>query len=153
MGNDPSHILRNGEARKPLRERRHSETSGALSVLLFVSSILCLSGCGNGDWSDRAVRESQKRGNAIVIALEQFKSDQGEYPQSLAELIPDYLVEIEQPIAGTQPWQYKRNTDGTGTGFSLAFGDGSDFEPVSWYNPGAPRATKGVLPDWSLDTK
>jgi hypothetical protein len=40
------------------------------------------------------------KGNLLVISIEQYKKDKGNYPNSLAELVPMYLSELPPTYAG-----------------------------------------------------
>jgi hypothetical protein len=66
------------------------------------------------------VGEKAERGYAvcgpIINALEQYRIENGEYPQSLAELAPDYLALIPTRV-NDQPIAYMK----TGESFSLSF--------------------------------
>lgn len=56
----------------------------------------------------------------IMLALEAFRDDHGAYPDSLEELVPDYLAEIStDPLTG-QPFGYRRvSDDPIGRGYLL----------------------------------
>lgn len=120
----------------------------------LVIATLMTSGCWlkpQADWSPRAVRESQERGNEIVAALERFRERHGSYPSELSELVPCYLRVIEPPLAGSQQWHYKPN--GARAQFELWFGGESALEPCVWYCPGVEANAPGLLADWAMDTK
>lgn len=71
-----------------------------------------------GQWKDATIIE----GNRIVAALDQFKADIGKYPDTLQELIPNYLDII--PRTQFRYWvnefEYSRREDE----FLLGFGAG-----------------------------
>lgn len=66
------------------------------------------------------VGEKSEKGYAacapIITALEQFQADKGTYPESLAELVPDYLSIIPTEV-NDEPISYSK----TGESYSLQF--------------------------------
>ena len=67
---------------------------------------------GVGEKADRGYAVSAP----IINALEQYKSEKGTYPDSLDELVPDYLTSIPTEV-NDNPLAYKKNSDS----FSLSF--------------------------------
>jgi hypothetical protein len=63
-------------------------------------------------------------GNTIVEALERYKLDKGEYPESLEQLVPDYMSKIPKHKVGTKRWKY---TSG-GTNFVLLFSPNAKYD-------------------------
>jgi len=55
------------------------------------------------------VADCQKLGDTIVVALNQYKNDHGEYPDELSSLIPHYLPEIPDHFVGNKKWEYGRS--------------------------------------------
>ena len=113
-----------------------------VSALLVIASSLAVAGCRHGNWTKSNIVESQARGNRIVAALDQYKAQNGKYPDSLALLLSGFLGEIEPPLAGNQVWRYAALKDGED--FELGF-EGAADEPTCWYA----RSRK----EWWLDTK
>ena len=113
--------------------------SCAISVIL----VAAISGCSNGNWSDDKVKDSQVRGDRIASALNQHYTDKGSFPATLEDLVPDYIQEIEPPLAGNQRWKY--NVIDSGSDFTLIFEDNSSSLPTSWRKSQSKR--------WSFDTK
>lgn len=72
-----------------------------ISSLLFGTTIFAIAVAGCGD-----IEETERRGNAILGALERFNSDHGRYPAALDELQPKYLQEIPTPTWGLRTWKY-----------------------------------------------
>jgi len=66
--------------------------------------------------------QGKTRGNAIVVALNSYKRDHGEYPKDLNALVPAYLPEISEPFRGAK-WGYNADDDG----FLLEFCDRGGF--------------------------
>lgn len=67
-----------------------------LPVLLIA---ILLSACGNPATEEPpGVGEKAERGYAlsepVLAALEQYKADKGTYPESLAELVPEYISAV-----------------------------------------------------------
>ncbi len=59
--------------------------------------------------------DAKKRFGPVITALEQYRNDRGEYPDSLNNLTPTYLSEIPNC-----PWRrsYRRHPDGSYYHFS-----------------------------------
>jgi hypothetical protein len=58
------------------------------------------------DFSPVALELTSKRGDPIIAALEVYKSQAGNYPQTLQDAHID-LDAFEPPIAGVQKWSYR----------------------------------------------
>jgi hypothetical protein len=48
----------------------------------------------------------------IACALERFRMEKGVYPAALAELAPEFLVEIPSEIVNGEPYRYRRTNYG-----------------------------------------
>jgi hypothetical protein len=57
-----------------------------------------------------ALEESKARGAAIVQALDAHRTDTGEYPAGLDDLVPRYLPYVDPPTWGLERWRYRRFT-------------------------------------------
>jgi type II secretory pathway pseudopilin PulG len=53
------------------------------------------------------IAESKERGAAIVSALEQYRASAGEYPNALADLVPEHRDDIAAPTWGLRRWHYR----------------------------------------------
>lgn len=102
---------------------------------------LACQGCGN--WSSGAVAESQRRGNEIIAAIEDFQRDIGEYPEDLQQLVPKYLQSMKPPTAGSRAWGY--GVYKNGGEFNLWFDGPSTYDPICVYSSSSR--------DWFYDTK
>lgn len=71
--------------------------------------------------------ESERRGEAIIEALQAYHEANGRYPDSLDALVPEHLAEVQPPTAGTGAWEYAAGEDGQR--FFLQFGVGQDMYP------------------------
>jgi hypothetical protein len=58
-------------------------------------------------WDMKNVLDTVSIGDEIVVALEQYKQDFGQYPTSLEVLVPDYLRRVRNPRAGFTKWHYR----------------------------------------------
>ena len=119
--------------------RKLSRITSCLA-LVVVCGAVC-QGCA--DWSADAVAESQRRGNAIVAAIDAYKKDHGAYPTDLGELVPEYLSKIDPPTAGSQVWGY--GVYKNGAVFCLWFEGPTKYHPFSGYSSSSRN--------WMLDTK
>jgi len=50
---------------------------------------------------------TKDRGEQIVTALEAYRSAEGEYPDSLPQLAPRFVPQVEPPLWGMQQWRYR----------------------------------------------
>ena len=83
----------------------------------YAYSIFC-----EAPWSGDRINESIRRGDTIVAAIKAFKQKRGVYPDSLKELVPEFIAKIPSPTAGTCEWKYERDKPGQGAYYNLAFG-------------------------------
>jgi hypothetical protein len=65
-----------------------------------------------------------RRGDSIVVALEQFAKAEHRYPDSLQELIPRYLGSLPSPGPGYQYWRLWRPVPGDTAYLALREGAG-----------------------------
>ena len=70
-------------------------------------------------------RQGQEKAVSLLMALEQYKTDTGQYPSSLELLIPTYLPTIPQPASG---WQYQYQSLESGEEFILSFAIGKSMD-------------------------
>lgn len=80
--------------------------------------VQCSRAAGDSFRDPEAVRETMRRGDTIVVALERFRARTGGYPSSLSQLVPDDLAAIPEPTAGRPWWWYA----GDRRSFGLSFG-------------------------------
>jgi hypothetical protein len=85
-------------------------------------------------------REQVRRGQPIVRAIEEFKRQTGEYPVTLADLLPKYLPEApetsDRPNRKFQGWDYQTVTSGVTVTYSLRYymgKGGVEYEPPVWF--------------------
>lgn len=57
-------------------------------------------------WSDSDIRETKRRAEPIIAAIEAFREQNGRLPASLDDLAPDFLSAIESPTVGDGAWSY-----------------------------------------------
>ena len=53
--------------------------------------VVWLAGCGTPPGKGRKAGAGYRAAAPVIAALEQFRADRRHYPESLAELVPDYL--------------------------------------------------------------
>jgi hypothetical protein len=82
-----------------------------IAYSLLVMILLIVSGCGPAPGEGRKAEEGYELSQTIIDALEQYKADQGEYPATLDELIPDYLAAIPTGQY-VDEWVYTPTDDG-----------------------------------------
>ena len=49
----------------------------------------------------------------LAVALERFRLTRGAFPQTLAELVPDFLRAVPVEIVSGEPYRYRRTDDGS----------------------------------------
>ena len=77
-------------------------------------------------------------GDEIVIALLEYKMDNGLYPDTLKQLVPTYVQKIKSPIWGETEWDYFSEENGKDF-VLLVRGSGESNQTYStvfgyWYN-------------------
>jgi hypothetical protein len=84
-------------------EKKWSICAIALSFLFIVAIAVFIA---DRSWSDRNIWISQRHGDDIVIALDNYFKDNSRYPDELSSLVPNYLQTVQQPVAGDCRWIY-----------------------------------------------
>ncbi len=62
--------------------------------------------------------QGQERAVELIAALEEYKTDMGEFPSSLELIMPGYLPNVPQPAPG---WQYQHEVQANGEELRLSF--------------------------------
>lgn len=88
---------------------------------VFLVSLLCAIGTSCSNVSEESVEESKRRAERIAEKVREFRRDNGQYPEELSAITPDYLDEIPKPTVGGEGWNYGVARDGD---FVIEFGDG-----------------------------
>ena len=70
-------------------------------------------------------QQGQENAAGLITALEQYKTEAGNYPPSLELLVPTYLSDIPQPAQG---WQYQYQSLESGNEFILSFTIGRSLD-------------------------
>lgn len=98
------------------RVYRPAKTLASVAVV----AILGFVAANNLNWMKRQTTE--QTGQSIVVALTNYKSAKGRYPEQLADLVPAYLSDIPTTSMGliAHP-EFFYNTDETGGEFELVF--------------------------------
>ena len=69
----------------------------------------------------------------IVCALERYRLAHGTYPESLNELVPQFIDKLPHDIIGGQPLKYRRTTDGQFLLYSIGWNEADDGGQLSSY--------------------
>ncbi len=68
-------------------------TATLVALVAAFSLGVGLAGCGTPPGKGRKAEAGYRAAAPVIAALEKFHSDRGEYPESLAELVPSYLTD------------------------------------------------------------
>ncbi len=79
----------------------------------------------NSSAYDLAYAETRRQQAITVLALERYRLKLNHYPDTLTQLIPDYLTKLPQDPMDGRPMRYRLNPDATFTLWSSGF-DGKD---------------------------
>jgi hypothetical protein len=78
-----------------------------MTVKMLFSVLCCLVLVFAGCEADKSsVANDEKIGDGIIAALEKYKAEQGLYPDTLTQLIPNYVRQIAPPRYGARRWDY-----------------------------------------------
>jgi hypothetical protein len=80
-------------------ERAAPEASGLARVATGLIVVLIV---GTTNWAAKSYQISARNETAqvVLLALEAYKKDNGEYPERLKHLVPDYVEEVPRPQIG-----------------------------------------------------
>ncbi len=82
----------------------------ALLLLLLVISFLMVTRSSVGSVADRWDQEAQQltieATQPLIEAINAYTKSAGSVPQSLEDLVPEWITEIPTPIVGSQQWSY-----------------------------------------------
>lgn len=87
-------------------------------------------------WAHRdagRLEETRRLGAELVAALEAYRADRGEYPETLDDLVPDYLARIERPTWGVGEWTYRRYAVQADAGMAADSADAGGAGDVAYY--------------------
>ena len=63
---------------------------------------------------------------ALVCALERYRLVHGRYPDSLEQLVPDFVQKLPRDLIGGQPLKYRRTADGKFLLYSIGWNEKDD---------------------------
>ena len=93
---------------------------------ILVTTLAVAAGAGVYVYAHRdeaSLEESKRRGTEVVEALYAYRLQHDVYPDSLPQLVPQYVSSVEQPSWGLRRWTYRAyDADGQG-------GDGAAGKP------------------------
>ena len=96
------------------------------------------------NWSRKGISESKEKGEHLRRAIEKYHADKTKLPETLTDLIPEYLPVIQPPTAGSQVWRYHKNADGVH--FELMFQAQTAF-PMCVYDSKHPQMGWHIVDD------
>jgi hypothetical protein len=129
-------------------QAERSDRRGTLIVVGLAVLLACgIATCGGAvwllkdavgwNWSRTQIEESKRIGDTIIVQIERYSADHGMYPNSLDDLVPEYLERITPPVAGLKRWEYTRLTSEGAPEYELAFPSNRDRYPICFYHPGS----------------
>jgi len=74
--------------------------------------------------TERRIRESVAIGDSVVLQLDRYRTDHGDFPRRLDELVPRYVGTLPDTATGVR-WEYESD----GRSFNLGFSVGEDHYP------------------------
>lgn len=88
-----------------------------IAMLVLIATVVTLvlvwpSSTANDRWDDEAQQLTIERAQPIIRAIDAYRVDHADEPDSLDELVPEYLDELPAPLVGGQVWEY-HNTRGS----------------------------------------
>jgi hypothetical protein len=127
-------------------QRRNAKERTRIIDPLWYGLLICLSGCllsSCDRWSDKQIHETERRGDIVRSALEEYKRQIGTYPNNLEQLVPKYLERLPLPTVGEKKWSYE--VFHTGQWYLIRVVIRSEREPLL-------QATADSA-GWTFDTK
>ena len=82
--------------------------SATLASLIVTAEVLLLSGVALAVDTDARIRATISAGEVIVGALEHYRRDHGQLPETLDRLVPRYVKTLPAPEYGAREWQFER---------------------------------------------
>ena len=113
---------------------------------MLSESIITLSGC----FKKITTIETMKRTTITAIALKRYQLRHGNYPETLAELAPEFLASVPLDPVDGQPLRYRRNADGSFLLYSVG-GNGKDDGGDPSLEPGVTSSNYAWQNDHVLD--
>jgi len=95
--------------------------------------------------ADLAYTETRRQQAITVLALERYRLKHARYPDTLTQLIPDYLAKLPQDPMDGRPLRYRLNPDATFTLWSSGFDGKDNGGDPSMPDPGNRRFPHGAL--------
>ena len=115
------------------------KNSSYLYLIPIIVFAALLHSCSN--WTDQNIRESQRRGDEVMLAINKYFQMHNRYPEKLSGLVPDFIKKVVPPVAGNGTWDYVNE----GNDFYLGFwGPDPDKDPVCY---------KTSTGGWYMDTR
>jgi hypothetical protein len=96
------------------------------------------------NWTHGAIIETQNRGDKIAFALDKYYQHHDTYPSSLNELVPEYLLKLDNPTVGNYKWEYTEHINIESNSYTLmVYGRDRDLSPVLYRDKN----------EWYMDTR
>src|SRR4051812_34229627 len=84
--------------------------AAVLLVAIFVGYPLVLlpvlNRCEYSNWDSGNIDRSIATGNLVAAAVEKYRAANAKFPAKLSDLVPDYLSNVPDPVAGDGRWHY-----------------------------------------------
>ncbi|MFG0246474.1 MAG: hypothetical protein ACF8MF_10555 [Phycisphaerales bacterium JB052] len=86
---------------------KHIIIAALVLIATTTTLILAWPESSNSDrWDEEAQQLTIERAQPIIQAIDAYRVDHADEPDSLNDLIPKYLDELPLPLVGGQAWEY-----------------------------------------------
>ncbi|HET7230166.1 MAG TPA: hypothetical protein VFJ16_09200 [Longimicrobium sp.] len=90
-------------------------------VLAVLGVCFALGGCGDPPGKGPKAERGYERSAPVVAALERYRAERGQYPDSLGALVPRHLPESALRVPERRQERYPLEYHRTAAGFELSF--------------------------------
>jgi hypothetical protein len=119
------------ELRRKKKEGEHQIDLKALTVLTLPLTIFLTSFYFSAVVRSLSREVAMDRAENLILSIEEFKTENGAYPESLNDLTPAFMTDIPSPLVmGIEDYDYEKQDDGYTISFAQNVLMGFNFEVV-----------------------
>lgn len=104
------------ETEHPTRRRstiREMKIQVLITIFVLIATVVILvlvwpESTRSDRWDEEAQLLTIERAQPIIKAIDAYRVDHADEPDSLDDLIPEYLEELPLPLVGGQAWEYHK---------------------------------------------